>query len=165
MKNGFYEYFSISKLVIKSFSWSFDRIHIQRTTAKKYCIHIQRFIFIILSPDIQEKSTFPGSSIWNGGKKKKPVQNHCKNKIPVFENAISVLGKKTKQGRYLFWLFFKIGLCSAILLLKRSRREFSINVPENRSMLKNYQNTHYSSFSFIPKTGIAFPITGVLFLL
>jgi len=32
-------------------------------------------------------------------------------------------------------------------------------------MLKNYQNTHCPRFSFTPKTGIAFPKTGVLFLL
>jgi len=31
-------------------------------------------------------------------------------------------------------------------------------------MLKNNQNTHYPRFSFISKTGIAFPKTGVLFL-
>jgi len=42
----------------------------------------------------------------------------------------------------LFWLFFKIGICSAISF-KRSRRELSFDVAEHRSTLKNYQNTHY----------------------
>jgi len=32
-------------------------------------------------------------------------------------------------------------------------------------MLKNYQNTHYPRLGLVPKTGIAFPKTGVLFLL
>ena len=63
-----------------------------------------------------------------------------------------------------FWLFFKIDLCSAISF-KRSRRELSIDVAKHRSMLRKYRNTHYPRFSFIPKTGIAFPKTGVSFLL
>jgi len=48
---------------------------------------------------------------------------------------------------------------------KRSRRELSIDVAGHRSMLKNYENTHYPHFTFMPKTGIALPKTGVLFLL
>jgi len=63
---------------------------------------------------------------------------HSKNKTPVSGNAIPVLGVKPKRGRYVFWLFFKIGLCSAISF-KRSRRELSIDVAEHRSTLKNYQ--------------------------
>jgi len=52
---------------------------------------------------------------------------------------------------------------------KRSRRELSIDVAEHRSMLKNHQNTHYTRFSFIPKTVIAphndgFVFTIVIFL-
>jgi len=61
-----------------------------------------------------------------------------------------------KRGYYVFWLFSKIGLCSATSF-KRSRRELSIDVAEHRSMLKNNQNTYYtrSRFSFMPKTGTA----------
>jgi len=70
---------------------------------------------------------------------------------------------ETKTGWYVFWLFFKIALCSAILF-KRFRRELSIDVAQHWSMSKNYQNTHYSRFSFILKTGIGLPKTGVLFL-
>jgi len=32
-------------------------------------------------------------------------------------------------------------------------------------MLKNYPNTHYPRFSFMPKTGISLPKAGVLYLL
>jgi len=81
---------------------------------------------------------------------------HSKNKTPVVGNAIP-LGVKPKQVWYVFWLFLKIGPCSAVSL-KRSRRELSINVAEHRSMLKIYRNTLYPRFSFIPKTGIAFPV-------
>jgi len=83
---------------------------------------------------------------------------------PVMGNAIPVLGVKPKRVWCVVWLFFKIGLCSAVSF-KRSRRELSIDVAEHRSMLKNYQNTHYHSFSFILKIGTASPKTGVLFLL
>jgi len=40
---------------------------------------------------------------------------------------------------------------------KRSRRELSIHVAQHRSTLKIHQTTHYPSFSYIPKTSIAFP--------
>ena len=82
----------------------------------------------------------------------------------IRDSSIPVVGVKPKQGWYVFWLFFKIGLCLAISS-KRSRRELSIDVAEHRSMLKNYLNAHYPHFGFIPKIGIAFPKTGVLFLL
>jgi len=59
-----------------------------------------------------------------------------------------------------FWVFFKIGQCSAISF-KRSRRELSIDEAEHGSMLKNFQNTHFSRLSFIPITGMAFPKTTV----
>ena len=72
-----------------------------------------------------------------------------------------VLGVRPKRGWYVFWLFFKIGLRLTILL-KRSRQALSIDVAEHRSMLKDYQITHYPRFSFIPKTGIAFPKTGMM---
>jgi len=83
-------------------------------------------------------------------------------KIPVLENATSVLDVEPKRRCYVFWLFF---LCSAIAF-ERSRRELSIDVAELRSMLKNYKNTHFLRLSFTPKTGIAlFLKTGVWFLL
>ena len=46
-----------------------------------------------------------------------------------------------------------------------SRRDLLNDVAEHRSILKNNENTHYLRFSFTPKTGIAFPKTGVLFSL
>ena len=75
-----------------------------------------------------------------------------------------VLGVKLKQGWYVFWLVFKMGLRSA-LPLKRSRRALSNDVAEHRSMLKDQQVTHYLRFGFMPKPGIAFPKTGILLLL
>jgi len=64
-----------------------------------------------------------------------------------------------RRGWYVFWVFFKIGLCSAISF-KSSRRELSIHMAEHRSILKQYQNTHCPRFSFIPKKGTAFPKRG-----
>jgi len=49
-------------------------------------------------------------------------------------------------------LLFKIDLFSAISF-KRSRRELSIDVAEQRSILKNYQNRYYPSFILTLKTG------------
>jgi len=43
---------------------------------------------------------------------------------------------KPKQGFYVFWLFFKIDLYSAISF-KRSSRELSIDVAKHRSALNN----------------------------
>jgi len=112
-----------------------------------------------------------------------------------------VLGVKPIRGWYVFWIFFKITLRSALKLkwsrrelsidvaehisilenkgvvrillatqsraisFKRSRRELSTNVAEHRCALKNYLNTPYPRFSFIPKTGIESPKMGILFLL
>ena len=81
---------------------------------------------------------------------------HTEKRNPVLGNAVPVLGVKPKRGLCVFWGFFKIDLCSAISF-KRSRRELSIDVAEHRSILKNSQYTHNPRFSFIPKTGIAFP--------
>jgi len=47
---------------------------------------------------------------------------------------------KPKRGWYVFWLFFKKELFSAISF-KRSWRELSIDVAEHWSMLKNDRNT------------------------
>jgi len=81
-----------------------------------------------------------------------------KKQNPVVVNAVPILGVKPKRGWYVYWLFFKIDLCSAISF-KRSRRELSIDVAERKSMLKNNQTTHYPRFS----TQVAFPRTGGLF--
>ena len=90
------------------------------------------------------------------------IAKHSKNKTPFW--GLLYLGVKPKRGWYVFRLFFKVGLCSAISF-KRSRRELSIDVAELLSMLKNFQNMHYSRFSSIPKTGKALPKMGDLFLL
>jgi len=84
------------------------------------------------------------------------VKQHSKKETPVLGNA---LGVKPKRGWCVFWLFFMIDLCSAISF-KRSRRELSIDVDEHKSMMKDYQNTLYTRFRFIPETGIAFHKTG-----
>jgi len=60
-------------------------------------------------------------------------------------------------------LFFFLDKCSAISF-KRSRRELSIDVAEHRFTLKININTQYPRFSFIPKTGTAFPKTGFVFV-
>jgi len=58
-------------------------------------------------------------------------------------DSCTCFGCETKTGKVLFWLFFKIDLCSASSS-KRSRQELSIDTAEHMSILKNYQNTHYS---------------------
>jgi len=49
--------------------------------------------------------------------------------------------------------------------MQSSRRDLFNDVAEHRAILKNNRNTYYPRFDFIPKTGIAFPEMGVLFLL
>jgi len=70
---------------------------------------------------------------------------HSKTKTPVFGNATPVLGMKPTRGWYVFFLF-EDRSGSLALSLKRSRRELPMDVPEHRSMMKNYQNTHYPRF-------------------
>jgi len=48
--------------------------------------------------------------------------------------------------------------------MESSRRDLLNDMAEHRPILNNNQNTHYSRFSFTPKTGTAFP-PGVWFLL
>jgi len=79
---------------------------------------------------------------------------------PCFGKCYTCFGCETKTG-VVRKLFFKLGLCSAISF-ERSRRELSIDVAEHRSVLENDQNTLYLRFSFIPRTGLAFPKTGIL---
>jgi len=49
--------------------------------------------------------------------------------------------------------------------MESSRRDLSNDMAEHKSILKNNQTTLCPRFSVTPKTGIAFPKTGVLFLL
>ena len=59
------------------------------------------------------------------------MMNATVKQSSVLGNAIPVLGVKPKREWYVFWVFFQIGLCSAILF-KRSRRELSIDVAQHR---------------------------------
>jgi len=47
--------------------------------------------------------------------------------------------------------------------MKRSRRELSINMVINRFIFKNNQITLITCFTFIPKTGVGLPKTGIIF--
>jgi len=47
--------------------------------------------------------------------------------------------------------------------MESSRRDLFIDVSEPKSLLKTDENTFYPRFSFMPKTGKAFPKTGVCF--
>jgi len=49
--------------------------------------------------------------------------------------------------------------------MESSRRDFSYDMAEHWPTSKSNQNTHHPRFGFTPKTGIAFPKTGVLFSL
>jgi len=85
------------------------------------------------------------------------------NESLVLGNAIPVVIMKPKRiGTYCS--NFSKDLCSAVSL-KTSRRELSIDVVEHKSISKNYQSMYHPRFGFTPKTGIAFPKTGVSFLL
>ena len=58
----------------------------------------------------------------------------------------------------------KIDVCSATSM-ESSRRDLLNNVAKNRHILKNDQNTNYTRFSFILKTGIELHTTDVSFIL
>jgi len=73
---------------------------------------------------------------------------HSENKSPVSGSFTPVLGVKLKRDWYVFWLFFKIDLCSATLM-KSSRRDLSNDVGLG-SILKNNQNSYDPRFSFTP---------------
>jgi len=60
--------------------------------------------------------------------------------------ALPVLGVKPKRGWYVFWLFFKIDLCS-VKPMESSRRDLSNDMAEHMPILKTNQNT-YLSFIF-----------------
>ena len=64
------------------------------------------------------------------------VSDHSWNKTPFGECYTCFGYGKPKRGWYIFWIIFKIGLCSAISF-KRSRRELSIDVDERSSIFGN----------------------------
>ena len=81
-----------------------------------------------------------------------------------FMEFYTCFGRETQSGVvYVFWLFFTIGLCSATSF-KRPWRELFDDVTGHRSMLKKKIKFALSRFSFPPKTGIAFPKTGIDFI-
>jgi len=47
--------------------------------------------------------------------------------------------------------------------MESSRRELLNDMAERKIILKNNQNTHHPRLGFTPKTGIAYPKTGVCF--
>jgi len=49
--------------------------------------------------------------------------------------------------------------------MESSRRGLLNDVAEYMSILKSNRYTYHPRFKFLPKTGMAFPITGLLFLL
>ena len=67
---------------------------------------------------------------------------------------------KLKRGLYIFWLFSKIGLRSAIPM-ESSRRDLLNDVAEHLSVFKIIiiiiKNTYCIRFSFITKPDKAFP--------
>ena len=83
---------------------------------------------------------------------------HTKIKTSVLGNGLPIFGNQNGGDSY--FGFFSTGICSAVSF-KRSQRELSNDVAEHRQTLKNYQNTHYYRFSFIPERGIAFPKRGL----
>ena len=60
---------------------------------------------------------------------------HSKNKTLVSESSVSVLDVRPKRGLYVFWLFFKIDLCSA-KSMESSRRDLLNDVAEQGSCHK-----------------------------
>jgi len=78
-----------------------------------------------------------------------------KTKLPLNALLFTVFDVKLKRGQYVFWLFFKIDLSSATSIIR-------LNTDLSWKISKN---TFSPPFSFTPKTGIAFPYTGILFLL
>ena len=54
----------------------------------------------------------------------------------VLGNAIPAFGRETETGVFVVWLFFRLGLCSAISF-KRSRLGLFTKVAEHRSFWKN----------------------------
>jgi len=74
-------------------------------------------------------------------------------------------GGETKPGVAHNLVIFNIDLGSATSM-ESSRRDLSNDMAEHGPILKNSQNTYYRRLRFTPKAGhIAFPKTGVLFLL
>jgi len=83
-------------------------------------------------------------------------QMHSKTKTPFWGMLYTRFGCETKTGTY-FGYFSRLAYVCSAIPFKRSRQELSIDVAEHKCTLKNYKNAHYPRFSFIPKTGTAFP--------
>jgi len=82
---------------------------------------------------------------------------------PHFGECYTRFGCETKTGVLNLLVTFQDRPLLSHITFKRSRRELSIDVAEHRSVSNNYQNTLYPRFSFIPKTGLAFPKRGFCF--
>jgi len=90
-------------------------------------------------------------------------KHHSQNKTPILGKAKPVLRVKLKRGWYVFWIFFKIGLYVQPYHSKGLGESFPLMWLKIGLCFKNYHNTYYPQFSFTPKTGVAFPTTGVFF--
>jgi len=69
---------------------------------------------------------------------------------------------KVKQGLSLIWLFLKIPV-GITISMESSRRDLFINMVVDRFIFKNNQMTLSPCFTFIPKTGMGLPKSGISF--
>jgi len=67
---------------------------------------------------------------------------------PVLDCPTPVSGMKVKQGKSVIWLIIKINLTTTILM-KRSRRELSIDMLIQGVIFENNQITLFPGFTFI----------------
>jgi len=74
--------------------------------------------------------------------------NPCFSPTPVF-------GMRVKQEESVIWLFMNIDLPITILI-KRSRRELSIDMVIHRGIFKINQITLFPCFTFMPDKGVSF---------
>jgi len=82
---------------------------------------------------------------------------------PVPGNAIPVLGVKLTRGKCIFWLFFKVDLCSATSM-ESSLRDLSNDVVEHKRLSWKITKIHSTPVLFShPKKRIAFPKAGNCF--
>ena len=87
---------------------------------------------------------------------------------PLFGNAMHVLGVKPIWGGAYFAYFSSSAYVQSYHLkdLVESFTLMWLNISLSSIWnLKNYRNTHHPRFSFMFRTGIAFPETGVLVLM
>ena len=86
-----------------------------------------------------------------------------KTKKKRFGKCYTCLGRENKTGVVCILVNFEDRPMFSHIIQNVSARAF-LRLNIHRSMLKKYKNTHQPRFSFIPKTGIAFPKTGGLIL-